>query len=74
LHARFKQIGHSFSRWVLDNRLEACRLALSDQNQRALNISEIAYRWGFNDLSHFNKTFRTRFDMTPGESRNSRDI
>jgi AraC-like DNA-binding protein len=74
LHSRFKQIGHSFSRWVLDNRLEACRVALSDQNQRALNISEIAYRWGFNDLSHFNKTFRTRFDMTPGEARNSRDI
>jgi methylphosphotriester-DNA--protein-cysteine methyltransferase len=27
--------------------------------------------WGFNDLSHFNKAFRARFDMTPREWRNS---
>ena len=33
-------------------------------------ISEIAYRWGFNDLSHFNKAFRERFGRTPGEWRN----
>jgi len=43
---------------------------LRDENQRASNISEIAYRWGFNDLSHFNKAFRARFDMTPREWRN----
>lgn len=70
LHLRFKKIGQTFGRWVLDNRLDACRAALRDQNQRALNISEIAYRWGFNDLSHFNKAFRARFDQTPGEWRN----
>ena len=70
LHARFKQIGQTFGRWVLDNRLEACRIALCDQNQRTSNISEIAYRWGFNDLSHFNKAFRARFDKSPREWRN----
>ena len=73
LHSRFKIIGQSFGRWVLDNRLDACRTALRDQNQRALNISEIAYRWGFNDLSHFNKVFRARFDQTPREWRNGPD-
>ena len=56
LHLRFKQIGQTFGRWLLDNRLDACRTALRDENQRALNISQIAYRWGFNDLSHFNKS------------------
>jgi AraC-like DNA-binding protein len=55
---------------VLENRLDTCRAALRDDRQRALNISEIAYRWGFSDLSHFNKTFRQRFDCTPGEWRN----
>jgi AraC family transcriptional regulator, positive regulator of tynA and feaB len=54
---------------VLDNRLAACREALRDQNQRGLNISEIAYRWGFNDLSHFNKTFRAQFNQTPRDWR-----
>jgi AraC-like DNA-binding protein len=70
LHSRFKQIGQTFGRWLRDKRLDACRTALRDQNQRALNISEIAYRWGFNDLSHFNKAFRARFDQSPGEWRN----
>ena len=69
LHSRFAQIGQTFGRWVLDHRLEACRSALRDHAQRALNISEIAYRWGFNDLSYFNKAFRARFEMTPRECR-----
>jgi AraC-like DNA-binding protein len=69
LHLRFQKTGQSFGRWLLDHRLEACRAALRDPNQGALNISEIAYRWGFNDLSHFNKTFRARFRETPREWR-----
>ena len=52
----------------------ACRTALRDENQRNLNISEIAYRWGFNDLSHFNKAFRTHFDQTPREWRNGSNV
>jgi AraC family transcriptional activator of tynA and feaB len=70
LHLRFKQIGQSFSEWVRDERLKACGVALRDQHQRGLNISEIAYRWGFNDLSHFNKSFRGRFNQTPTQWRN----
>jgi AraC family transcriptional regulator, positive regulator of tynA and feaB len=70
LHSRFKQVGKSFGRWVLDNRLEACRDALRDKNQKTFTISEIAYRWGFNDLSHFNKAFRARFEQSPRECRN----
>jgi AraC family transcriptional activator of tynA and feaB len=71
LHSRFKQIGHSFTRWLVDERLKACRVALHDKNQRELNISEIAYLWGFNDLSHFNRSFRARFNQTPTEWRNA---
>jgi AraC-like DNA-binding protein len=69
LHSRFRQTGQTFSRWLLDNRLEGCSVALRDPHQQPLNISDVAYRWGFNDLSYFNKSFRARFDMTPGEWR-----
>ena len=69
LHSRFQQIGQSFGRWVLENRLEACSAALRDRNQRDMKISEIAYRWGFNDLSYFNKAFRARYDRKPREWR-----
>lgn len=69
LHARFGQVGQTLGRWLLENRLDACATALRDPAQRALNISEIAYRLGFNDLSHFNKAFRARFGATPREWR-----
>ena len=74
LHSRFEMIGQTFSRWLLDNRLEACRTALRDENQQPFKISDVAYRWGFNDLSYFNKTFRARFDMTPREWRNANPV
>jgi AraC family transcriptional regulator, positive regulator of tynA and feaB len=70
LHSRFERLGLTFGRWLLEHRLDACRVALRDDRQRASNISEIAYRWGFNDLSHFNKAFRERFKTTPREWRN----
>jgi AraC family transcriptional regulator, positive regulator of tynA and feaB len=69
LHSRFRLIGKSFGRFLLESRLDACRNALRDSNQSALSISEIAYRFGFNDLSHFNKAFRARFDCAPRECR-----
>jgi AraC-like DNA-binding protein len=73
-HSRFEAIGQTFGRWLLDHRLDACRTALRDRNQRGSNVSEIAYRWGFNDLSHFNKAFRARFKQTPRECRNEPGI
>jgi len=72
LHWRFKQTGQTFGRWVRENRLDGCAAALRDPNQRGRNISDIAFHWGFNDLSHFNKAFRARFNMTPREWRNER--
>ena len=44
-------------------------VALRDDTQRGVKISDIAFRWGFNDLSHFNKSFRARFGRTPAEWR-----
>jgi AraC family transcriptional regulator, positive regulator of tynA and feaB len=69
LHSRFATLGQTFGNWLLTTRLDACHKALRDPSQQARSISEIAYGYGFNNLSHFNKTFRTRFDMSPGEWR-----
>ena len=69
LHSRFRQTGRTFGQWVLESRLEACSMALRDPNQMRLTISEIAYRWGFNDLSYFSRAFRAQFDMSASEWR-----
>ena len=74
LHLRFERLGQSFGRWVLDHRLDGCARALRDPRQAACSISEIAYRWGFNDLSHFNKSFRACFAMTPRDWRRRQEV
>lgn len=71
LHLRFEMIGQTFGRWLLENRLDASGKALKNPRQQARTISEIAYGCGFNDLSHFNKSFRARFGMAPGELRSA---
>ena len=69
LHLRFEKLEQTFGRWLLDARLDASRNALRNPRQHTCNILEIACSCGFNDLSHFNKTFRTRFGVSPSEWR-----
>ena len=69
LHLRFEKLEQTFGRWLLDARLDASSNALRNPQQHACSISEIAYNCGFNDLSHFNKSFRTRFGASPSEWR-----
>jgi AraC-like DNA-binding protein len=68
LHLRFEKLEQTFGRWLLDARLDASSNALRNPQQYTCSISEIAYSCGFNDLSHFNKSFRTRFGVSPSEA------
>jgi AraC family transcriptional regulator, positive regulator of tynA and feaB len=69
LHLRFERLEQTFGRWLLEVRLDACSGMLRNRLHAARSISEIAYACGFNDLSHFNKAFRTQFGIPPGEWR-----
>lgn len=68
LHKVLEEGGRSFGRILLESRLEHCAQDLCSI-EAALSISQIAYRWGFNDLSHFSRTFRAKFGHTPREHR-----
>lgn len=65
LHLLFEDAGISVSRWILARRLEQCRreLGVTSHGQRA--IGEIALRWGFKDFTHFSRTFRQRYGLSP---------
>lgn len=65
----FKDEDTSMMRYVWKRRLENCRQDILDRRFQHRQISEIAYRWGFNDLSHFSRTFRMRYGCTPRELR-----
>ncbi|MGY8638198.1 helix-turn-helix domain-containing protein [Bradyrhizobium sp. 14AA] len=61
----------SFQRYVLAERLGQCRRDLASPVLAHRHISEIAFAWGFNDLSHFGRVFREHFGMSPRDFRQS---
>lgn len=58
--------------YIISRRLERCRRALDDPAQSRRTIGDIAFSWGFSDLSHFGRRFKTEFGCTPGEYRKQR--
>ena len=54
----------TFSEHVVEHRLRRAWRLLADPNCR-LKVASIAFEAGFNDLSHFNRSFRRRFGETP---------
>ena len=63
----------SLSRYIWRRRLERAAADLRNSGLSGLSISSIAFNNGFNDLSHFSKAFRDRFELSPSEYR-SEDI
>ncbi|GJE13260.1 helix-turn-helix domain-containing protein [Methylobacterium longum] len=59
----------SLGRLVQSRRLERCRTALADPAQGHRSVSEIAYRWGFSDMTHFGRRFRAAYGLLPSEFR-----
>jgi AraC-like DNA-binding protein len=59
----------SFGRYVLARRLEACRRDLTDPALARRQLTEIAFAWGFNDQSHFSRSFKQRFGVSPRDYR-----
>ncbi|WP_141342904.1 helix-turn-helix domain-containing protein [Bradyrhizobium sp. USDA 3458] len=62
----------SFQRFVLAQRLERCKRDLASQAHAHRHIGEIAFAWGFNDLSHFGRVFRDHYGLSPRDWRQSR--
>ncbi len=55
----------SLMRYVWRRRLENCRKDMLNPAHIGHRISDIAFRWGFNDLSHFSRAFKRQFEMSP---------
>ncbi|SDI21628.1 Helix-turn-helix domain-containing protein [Pseudomonas flavescens] len=64
INSLFQAEGSSFGRHVLGMRLQRCARDLRSPQLAAKRVNDIAYRWGFNDSSHFCRVFRERFGMT----------
>lgn len=69
LQKEFHQHGTTVTRHVLAERLERCRRALVDPDQRSRSISQISRQWGMPDLPNFSRRFRAEFGESPSEYR-----
>lgn len=69
LQMLFQRGDMTVSGYILNSRLHACRQALIDPAFRKLQVSEIAFRWGFNSMSHFCRTFKERYGVSPTDAR-----
>ena len=66
LHALFKLTNQTVGDYIRANRLERCRQELSSGGRYG-SITDLAFRWGFHDPSHFSRLFRTAYRQTPRE-------
>ena len=59
----------SIIRLIQARRLARCRKALEDPLQAHRSVSEIAYGWGFSDMTHFGRRFREAYGLLPSDYR-----
>ena len=69
LHKLFAGQQQTFSDYLVSQRLDRTRIDLLNPSHAHLTVADIAFRWGFKDISNFHRTFKARFAMTPGQSR-----
>jgi acetamidase/formamidase/AraC-like DNA-binding protein len=69
LQKLFQSSGDSFTGYIRNRRLERCRLDLKNPQLSNMSISDIAFRWGFNDAGHFSRAFKDQFGASPREFR-----
>jgi acetamidase/formamidase/AraC-like DNA-binding protein len=65
----FEGLGQTFTAYLRDRRLERSRADLANRQYGHLSISDICFRWGFNDPAHFSHCFRDRYQMSPRQYR-----
>lgn len=63
LNRLFAKAGTTPMRWVWQQRLEASHAALADG--RAKSVTEAAFQFGFSELSHYSRSFKSAFGTTP---------
>lgn len=72
LQKLFEEAGENVNHYVRRRRLERSYDELMDPLYFGQSISEISFRWGFNDSAYFSRAFRELFNTTPSQHRADR--
>lgn len=64
-----KQFGTTPGKWILKKRLDYSAVLLRND---PMNVSQVAFESGFEDLSHFSRAFKAQFGTAPSEYRSKK--
>jgi AraC-like DNA-binding protein len=65
LHRLFQPTGSTFARYVLHQRLLACRDTIVGATGTGRSVIDIAFGWGFNSMATFYRAFASEFGGAP---------
>jgi AraC-like DNA-binding protein len=71
LHLIFSERGRTVGSWIRERRLAQCRAELANSSSDR-SVTEIAMHWGFSDVAHFSRSFRSAYGVSPLRFRNTR--
>jgi AraC-like DNA-binding protein len=74
VHRLFASHGHRYSNYLLERRLERAHADLCSQACSKLSVSDIGFRVGFNNASHFSRSFRHRYGVPPSALRSAAPV
>jgi AraC-like DNA-binding protein len=69
LHKLFEGQGSTIGRWIQHRRLEEARRELARPGAGDVAVSAVAKRWGFANATHFSRSFRAAYGMSPSDWR-----
>ena len=69
IHKLFIACGVTFSAYLTARRLDYVSSDLRSPACKQQPISMVAFRWGFNELSSFNRAFKRKYGCTPSQFR-----
>ncbi|MFD4633742.1 helix-turn-helix domain-containing protein [Streptomyces sp. NPDC058284] len=72
LHKLFEGRGSTVGRWIQRRRLEEARRELARPARDDITVAAVARRWGFASATHFSRSFRTAYGMSPSDWRDGR--
>ena len=71
IFAEFATNGETVGQYMLNRRLEECAHQFKDHSVSHQKITDIAFTWGFNSMTHFSRVFKGKYGASPRTFRNN---
>lgn len=69
LHTVFAEEGTTITKYIWSARLDLCHHELARTPKEEMSVTDVAFSCGFNSSSHFSRTFKEKFGVSPSKIR-----